>query len=84
MHYYERALALQEETIAHRRFFHTNAEVGPGTGSQPRGAVQRGGLPHRRRLLCPLRHRVAAEQPVDVFIRLGSAALFCNTPFFFT
>ena len=28
MHYYERALALQEETIAHRRFFHTNAEVG--------------------------------------------------------
>ena len=28
MHYYESALALQEETIAHRRFFHTNAEVG--------------------------------------------------------
>ena len=28
MNYYERALALQEETIAHRRFFHENAEVG--------------------------------------------------------
>lgn len=28
MNYYERALELKEETIAHRRFFHTNAEVG--------------------------------------------------------
>ena len=28
MNYYERALALQEETIAHRRYLHTNAEVG--------------------------------------------------------
>lgn len=28
MNYYERALTLKEETIAHRRFFHTNAEVG--------------------------------------------------------
>ena len=28
MNYYERALALKEETIAHRRFFHVNAEVG--------------------------------------------------------
>ena len=28
MNYYERALALKEETIAHRRWFHTNAEVG--------------------------------------------------------
>lgn len=28
MNYYERALELQEETIAHRRFFHANAEVG--------------------------------------------------------
>ena len=28
MNYYERALELQEETVAHRRFFHTNAEVG--------------------------------------------------------
>ena len=28
MNYYERALALKEETIAHRRYFHTNAEVG--------------------------------------------------------
>ena len=28
MNYYERALALKDETIAHRRWFHTNAEVG--------------------------------------------------------
>ncbi len=28
MNYYERALALKNETIAHRRWFHTNAEVG--------------------------------------------------------
>ncbi|MGN8876285.1 M20 family metallopeptidase [Pseudoflavonifractor sp. HCP28S3_F10] len=28
MNYYERALALKDETIAHRRYFHTNAEVG--------------------------------------------------------
>ena len=28
MNYYERALQLKEETIAHRRFFHVNAEVG--------------------------------------------------------
>ena len=28
MNYYERALSLKEETIAHRRWFHTNAEVG--------------------------------------------------------
>ena len=28
MNYYERALELKEETIAHRRFFHVNAEVG--------------------------------------------------------
>lgn len=28
MTYYERALQLKEETIAHRRFFHTNAETG--------------------------------------------------------
>lgn len=28
MNYYERALELKEETVAHRRFFHTNAEVG--------------------------------------------------------
>ena len=28
MNYYERALALKEETIGHRRFFHVNAEVG--------------------------------------------------------
>jgi len=34
MNYYERALALKEETIAHRRFFHANAEVGLNT---PRG-----------------------------------------------
>lgn len=28
MQFYQRALELQEETIAHRRFFHKNAEVG--------------------------------------------------------
>lgn len=28
MNYYERALELREETVAHRRFLHTNAEVG--------------------------------------------------------
>ena len=28
MNYYERAVALKDETIAHRRWFHTNAEVG--------------------------------------------------------
>jgi metal-dependent amidase/aminoacylase/carboxypeptidase family protein len=28
MNYYERALQLQAETIAHRRWFHANAEVG--------------------------------------------------------
>ena len=28
MNYYERALALREETVAHRRWFHANAEVG--------------------------------------------------------
>lgn len=28
MNYYERAKELKEETIAHRRYFHTNAEVG--------------------------------------------------------
>lgn len=28
MNFYERALALKEETIAHRRYFHKNAEVG--------------------------------------------------------
>ena len=28
MNYYERALALKEETVAHRRYFHVNAEVG--------------------------------------------------------
>lgn len=28
MRFYDRALELQDETIAHRRFFHTNAEVG--------------------------------------------------------
>lgn len=28
MNYYERALELKEETIAHRRYFHSNAEVG--------------------------------------------------------
>ena len=28
MNYYERALELKEETVAHRRYFHTNAEVG--------------------------------------------------------
>ena len=28
MNYYERALELQGETVAHRRFFHANAEVG--------------------------------------------------------
>lgn len=34
MNYYERALSLKEETIAHRRWFHTNAEVGL---NMPRG-----------------------------------------------
>ena len=34
MNYYERALALKDETIAHRRYFHTNAEVGL---NMPRG-----------------------------------------------
>ena len=29
MNYYERALALRQETVAHRRFFHTNAEKVP-------------------------------------------------------
>lgn len=28
MDFYKRALQLQEQTVAHRRFFHTNAEVG--------------------------------------------------------
>ena len=28
MNYYQRALQLQEETVAHRRWFHTHAEVG--------------------------------------------------------
>ena len=28
MNYYQRALALKEETVAHRRYLHTNAEVG--------------------------------------------------------
>ena len=28
MNYYERALVLREETVAHRRYLHTNAEVG--------------------------------------------------------
>ena len=28
MNYYQRALELKDETIAHRRYFHTNAEVG--------------------------------------------------------
>ncbi len=28
MQYYERALELQQETVSHRRYFHTNAEVG--------------------------------------------------------
>lgn len=28
MNYYKRALELKEETIAHRRYFHTNAEIG--------------------------------------------------------
>ena len=28
MNYYERALQLKDETVAHRRFFHVNAEVG--------------------------------------------------------
>ena len=28
MNYYERALELRSETVAHRRYFHTNAEVG--------------------------------------------------------
>ena len=28
MNYYERALELRAETVAHRRYFHTNAEVG--------------------------------------------------------
>lgn len=28
MNYYERAMQLREETVAHRRYFHTNAEVG--------------------------------------------------------
>ena len=28
MNYYERALELREETVAHRRWFHTNAEAG--------------------------------------------------------
>lgn len=28
MNYYERAQELNEETIANRRYFHTNAEVG--------------------------------------------------------
>ena len=28
MNYYERALTLKEETVAHRRYFHVNAEVG--------------------------------------------------------
>ncbi len=28
MHYYKRALQLQEQTVAHRRWFHRNAEVG--------------------------------------------------------
>ena len=28
MNYYERALSLREETVAHRRYFHSNAEVG--------------------------------------------------------
>ena len=28
MNYYERALELKDETVAHRRWFHTNAEVG--------------------------------------------------------
>lgn len=34
MNYYERALELKEETVAHRRFFHFNAEVGL---NMPRG-----------------------------------------------
>lgn len=34
MHYYDRALLLKEETRAHRRWFHTNAEVGL---NMPRG-----------------------------------------------
>ena len=34
MNYYERALQLQQETVAHRRWFHTNAEVGL---NMPRG-----------------------------------------------
>ena len=28
MNYYERAVELKQETINHRRYFHTNAEVG--------------------------------------------------------
>lgn len=31
MHYYQRALALQEQTVAHRRYLHYNAEVGLDT-----------------------------------------------------
>ena len=31
MNYYERALALREETVEHRRYFHTHAEVGLDT-----------------------------------------------------
>lgn len=31
MNFYQRALELQEETIAHRRYFHTNAEPGLNT-----------------------------------------------------
>ena len=28
MNFYDRALTLQDETVAHRRYFHKNAEVG--------------------------------------------------------
>ena len=31
MNYAERAQALRAETVAHRRYFHTNAEVGLNT-----------------------------------------------------
>lgn len=50
MHYYERARQLTQETVAHRRYFHANAEVGlelPGTKAYVMDRLREAGIEPR-------------------------------------
>ena len=61
MDFYKRALALREETISHRRWLHSNAEVGLPASSGHGCASHAGGK--RRKLFLPNRHGGSYMRP---------------------